>query len=63
MDESLKKMNECIQDDSKSLTGLPPSIHEGMKVLNQVKKQIFFFVKYTILIFNPNHNKYERDPN
>ena len=56
-------MNECIQDDSKSLTGLPPSIHEGMKVLNQVKKQIFFFVKYTILIFNPNHNKYERDPN
>jgi len=24
-----------LQDDSKSLTGLPPSIHEGMKVLNQ----------------------------
>ena len=32
-------MNECVQDDSKSLTGLPPSIHEGMKVLTQVEKQ------------------------
>ena len=30
-----------VQNDSKSLAGLPPSIHEGVKVLKQVSVKAF----------------------
>ena len=33
-----------VQNDSQSLAGLPPSIHEGVKVLKQVRCEIWSIV-------------------